>query len=404
MSDVTGANGADAAEQPEEQAGQISQAEQAEQPQPTKRQIARWQQYLANERAEGAVYRELARKKTGEERAILLGLAEAEARHEAYWKNRLGEYVGLPRKASLDTRMKAWMARRFGSVFVLALMQSSEQRNEYISDDDADDQLAADEAIHAEVVRGLAARGRARMSGDFRAAIFGANDGLVSNLALVLGMVGTGGSSHLVLVTGIAGLLAGALSMAAGEYVSVTSQKELLGANAPDPNASRSLPNLDVNQNELALVYRARGMSEQEAADRARRVFDSIIETNQPVGEQAFDAEKVGTVSAQGAGESMAEHAAPEHEDGGSGLSAAVSSFFCFAVGALIPVLPYIFGLSGSTAAIVSCVMVGLALMFTGSVVGLLSGVEPGRRALRQLLIGFGAAGATYLLGSLFNV
>ena len=89
MSDVTGANGADAAEQ-------------VEQPQPTKRQIARWQQYLANERAEGAVYRELARKKTGEERAILLGLAEAEARHEAYWKNRLGEYVGLPRKASLD--------------------------------------------------------------------------------------------------------------------------------------------------------------------------------------------------------------------------------------------------------------------------------------------------------------
>lgn len=363
----------------------------AEQPQPTKRQIARWQQYLANERAEGAVYRELARKRTGEEREILLGLAEAEARHEAYWKNRLGEYVGLPRKASLDTRMKAWMARRFGSVFVLALMQSSEQRNEYVSDKDASDQLAADEAIHAEVVRGLAARGRARMSGDFRAAIFGANDGLVSNLALVLGMVGTGGSSHLVLVTGIAGLLAGALSMAAGEYVSVTSQKELLGANAPDPNASRSLPNLDVNQNELALVYRARGMSEEEAATRARRVFDSILETNKPVGEQPFDAEKVSV----GYG---------DHEEGGSGFSAAISSFLCFAVGALIPVLPYLFGMSGSAAAIVACVVVGLALMFTGSLVGLLSGVEPGRRALRQLLIGFGAAGATYLLGSLFNV
>ena len=86
------------------------------------------------------------------------------------------------------------------------------------------------------------------------------------------------------------------------------------------------------------------------------------------------------------------------------GSEMCIRDSFCFAVGALIPVLPYIFGLSGSTAAIVSCVMVGLALMFTGSVVGLLSGVEPGRRALRQLLIGFGAAGATYLLGSLFNV
>ncbi|OFM54871.1 rubrerythrin family protein [Corynebacterium sp. HMSC058E07] len=388
----------DAAEQPQP-TGQAGQAEQTEQtvgqtePQPTKRQIARWQQYLANERAEGAVYRELARKRTGEEREILLGLAEAEARHEAYWKNRLGEYVGLPRKASLDTRMKAWMARRFGSVFVLALMQSSEQRNEYVSDKDASDRLAADEAIHAEVVRGLAARGRARMSGDFRAAIFGANDGLVSNLALVLGMVGTGGSAHLVLVTGIAGLLAGALSMAAGEYVSVTSQKELLGANAPDPNASRSLPNLDVNQNELALVYRARGMSAEEAALRARQVFDSIIETSRPVGEQPFDPAKATVVGTDDGA-----------EDAGSGLSAAVSSFLCFAVGALIPVLPYIFGMSGSAAAIVACVVVGLALMFTGSVVGLLSGVEPGRRALRQLLIGYGAAGATYLLGSIFNV
>ena len=388
----------DAVEQPQPtgQAGQTEQTEQTAgqtEPQPTKRQIARWQQYLANERAEGAVYRELARKRTGEEREILLGLAEAEARHEAYWKNRLGEYVGLPRKASLDTRMKAWMARRFGSVFVLALMQSSEQRNEYVSDKDASNRLAADEAIHAEVVRGLAARGRARMSGDFRAAIFGANDGLVSNLALVLGMVGTGGSAHLVLVTGIAGLLAGALSMAAGEYVSVTSQKELLGANAPDPNASRSLPNLDVNQNELALVYRARGMSAEEAALRARQVFDSIIETNPPVGEQPFDPAKATAVGADDGA-----------EDAGSGLSAAVSSFMCFAVGALIPVLPYIFGMSGSAAAIVACVVVGLALMFTGSVVGLLSGVEPGRRALRQLLIGYGAAGATYLLGSIFNV
>ena len=385
----------DAVEQPQP-TGQAEQTEQTAgqtEPQPTKRQIARWQQYLANERAEGAVYRELARKRTGEEREILLGLAEAEARHEAYWKNRLGEYVGLPRKASLDTRMKAWMARRFGSVFVLALMQSSEQRNEYVSDKDASNRLAADEAIHAEVVRGLAARGRARMSGDFRAAIFGANDGLVSNLALVLGMVGTGGSAHLVLVTGIAGLLAGALSMAAGEYVSVTSQKELLGANAPDPNASRSLPNLDVNQNELALVYRARGMSAEEAALRARQVFDSIIETNPPVGEQPFDPAKATAVGADDGA-----------EDAGSGLSAAVSSFLCFAVGALIPVLPYIFGMSGSAAAIVACVVVGLALMFTGSVVGLLSGVEPGRRALRQLLIGYGAAGATYLLGSIFNV
>lgn len=355
---------------------------------PTKKQIARWRQYLANERAEGAVYRELARKKTGEEREILLAIAEAEARHEAYWRNRLGEYVGLPRKASLGTRMMAWMARRFGSVFVLALMQSAESRNEYIKDNDASEQMAADEAIHAEVVRGLATRGRAKMSGDFRAAIFGANDGLVSNLSLVLGMVGTGASASVVLVTGIAGLLAGALSMAAGEYVSVSSQQELLEANSPNPDAGRSVPKLDVEENELALVYRARGMSSDEAAAKAQRVFESIIATDRD--EKAVS--------------SFTDDIEVEREDGGSPLSAAVSSFLLFATGALIPVLPYLFGAQGMMATVIACVLVGLSLLLTGGVVGILSGGAPARRAFRQLVIGFGAAAITYGLGSLFNV
>lgn len=355
---------------------------------PTKKQIARWRQYLANERAEGAVYRELARKKTGEEREILLAIAEAEARHEAYWRNRLGEYVGLPRKASLGTRMMAWMARRFGSVFVLALMQSAESRNEYIKDNDASEQMVADEAIHAEVVRGLATRGRAKMSGDFRAAIFGANDGLVSNLSLVLGMVGTGVSASVVLVTGIAGLLAGALSMAAGEYVSVSSQQELLEANSPNPDAGRSVPKLDVEENELALVYRARGMSSEEAAAKAQRVFESIIATDR-------DEKAISTFT---------DDIEVERENGGSPLSAAISSFFLFAMGALIPVLPYLFGAQGMMAAVIACVLVGLSLLLTGGVVGILSGGAPAKRAFRQLVIGFGAAAITYVLGSLFNV
>lgn len=356
-----------------------------EQPEsPSKKQIARWQQYLANERAEGAVYRELARKRTGEEREILLAIAEAEARHEAYWRNRLGEYVGLPRQASLGTRLMAWMARRFGSVFVLALMQSAESRNAYLADDDASDELAADEAIHAEVVRGLAARGRSSMSGDFRAAIFGANDGLVSNLALVLGMVGTGLSSGVVLATGLAGLLSGALSMAAGEYVSVASQKELLDANKPDPSATSSLPKLDVEANELELVYRARGMSEQEAKAKSQEVFRAIIAREDP------------TDAIVSVGDSDAET--------GSAVSAAVSSFLCFGTGAAIPVLPYLFGIEGSGAAILAAVLVGIALLATGSIVGVLSGAAPWKRALRQLAIGIAAAGTTYLLGTLFNV
>ncbi|KAB1502421.1 rubrerythrin family protein [Corynebacterium sp. 320] len=360
----------------------------AEAPQPSRKQINRWRQYLANERAEGAVYRELARKKQGEEREILLGIAEAEERHEEYWRQRLGDHVGLPRSASWSTRMMAWMARRFGTVFVLAMMQSAESRNGYLKDEDATEQMAADEAIHAEVIRGLAARGRAQMSGDFRAAIFGANDGLVSNTALVLGMVGTGASSQVALVTGLAGLLAGALSMAAGEYISVSSQHELMKASSPSPTAGKSVMELDVQENELELVYRARGMNAAEARRKALEVFDAL---------EAGEGEDPQASFEMGMTRS-------EEEQGGSPISAAISSFFLFSLGALIPVVPYILGLTGSTAAVAACVLVGIALMVTGGIVGVLSGTSPMRRALRQLAIGFGAAAVTYLLGSLFDV
>lgn len=88
--------------------------------------------------------------------------------------------------------------------------------------------MAADEAIHEEIIRALATNGREKLSGNFRAAVFGANDGLVSNLALTIGITASGASSSMVLLSGIAGLLSGALSMAAGEFVSVRSQRELL--------------------------------------------------------------------------------------------------------------------------------------------------------------------------------
>ena len=92
-----------------------------------------------------------------------------------------------------------------------------------------------------------------------------------------------------------------------------------------------------------------------------------------------------------------------EHEAVGTGLGAAASSFCFFASGAILPVLPYLFGLGGTPAVVVSAVVVGLALLTTGTVVALLSGGSPLRMALRQLAIGFGAAGATYALGLLFG-
>src|SRR3954468_4745392 len=218
-------------------------------------QIRRWRQYLADERAEAAVYRQLAERKSGEERDILLALADAEGRHETHRIEGRGDDVGEARKGDLRTGFLAFLARHFGSLFVLALAQRAEARSPYDTESDASQSMAADERIHGEVLRGLAARGRARLAGSFRAAVFGANDGLVSNLALVLGIGATGVPATTVLFTGIAGLLAGALSMGAGEYVSVRSQRELLQASQPDPASQAALPHLDVDANELALVY-----------------------------------------------------------------------------------------------------------------------------------------------------
>jgi VIT1/CCC1 family predicted Fe2+/Mn2+ transporter len=339
--------------------------------------VRRWRQHLADERLEAAVYRELAARRSGEEREILLALAEAEARHAAHWTGLLGERGPGRGHASLRSRLLALLARRFGSVFVLALAQRAETRSPYDEDVDATPTMAADEKIHAEVVRGLAERGRARISGTFRAAVFGANDGLVSNLALVLG---SGAATTTILLTGLAGLLSGALSMGAGEYISVRSQRELLDASTPSAGHVAAYPHLDVDANELALVYRARGMGAHEAQQHALaqlRAWPAV----EPQGGPAADGRELV----------------------GSGLAAALSSFAFFASGAAVPVLPFLLGLSGTPALVVAAVLVGLALLMTGAVVGMLSGGPPLRRALRQLAVGAGAAATTYALGALFG-
>lgn len=359
---------------------------------PTARQIRRWRRYLADERAEAAVYRDLASRRAGEEREILLALAEAERRHEAHWLTLLGDRVGRPLPGDFRSLVLGWLARRFGGVFVLALAQRAEARSDYERDADATASMAADERIHGEVVRALAIRGRSRMSGTFRAAVFGANDGLVSNLALVLGIGASGVGAPTVLFTGLAGLLAGALSMGAGEYVSVRSQRELLDAARPSREARRALGQLDLDANELALVYRARGVDSEQAQQRAGEVLDRIARL-----EGALPAERALT---------GAEADAPvgdDHETVGSAMAAALSSFCFFASGAAIPVLPYLFGMSGLPAVALASGLVGIALLGTGATVGVLSGSAPGRRALRQLAIGFGAAAATYLLGLAFG-
>ena len=359
---------------------------------PTRAQIKRWRKHLAEERMEARTYRDLSERRTGEERAVLLQLEEAERRHEEYWLARLGENALPAPKPPLRTRAASLLAHLFGTIFILAMAQRAEQRSSRDVDDDVPAHMQADEHIHAEVIRSLAAKSRETLAGTFRAAVFGANDGLVSNLALVLGDAASGMEPHVVLLTGVSGLLAGALSMGAGEWVSVRSQRELLDASIPDPDAHQAVTDLDVNANELALVFRARGESEEEAEAHAAQVFAKLAKP--ATGESGAIAVRaaLGGQESDGAGEQV-----------GTPMNAALSSFCFFATGAFFPLVPYILGLTGLTAIIVAAAIVGVALLFTGGVVGILSGQPPMPRALRQLLVGFGAAGVTYLLGLLFG-
>ena len=352
---------------------------------PSPAQIKRWRRYLADEESEARIYRYLARRAEGTDRKILLQVAEAEKRHQQHWRDMLGEHADVHVRPSLQSQLLQFLAKNFGSVFILAMAQRAESRSPYAEDPDATEEMAADEAIHEEIIRALATNGREKLSGNFRAAVFGANDGLVSNLALTMGITASGASSSMVLLSGIAGLLAGALSMAAGEFVSVRSQRELLDASQPTQVTLRVAHDLDLDSNELELIYRARGMEPDAAHHRAMERFGYLDCDCDP---------------------SLSHREEEDREENvalGTDIGAAAASFAFFASGALVPILPYIFGLSGVFAMVLSLLFVGAALGFTGGVVGLLSGASPLKRGVRQILIGFGAAFVTYLLGLAFG-
>lgn len=352
---------------------------------PSPAQIKRWRRYLADEESEARIYRYLARRAEGTDREILLQVAEAEKRHQQHWRDMLGEHADVHVRPSMQSLVLQFLAKNFGSVFILAMAQRAESRSPYAEDPDATEEMAADEAIHEEIIRALATSGREKLSGNFRAAVFGANDGLVSNLALTMGITASGASSSMVLLSGIAGLLAGALSMAAGEFVSVRSQRELLDASQPTQVTLRVAHDLDLDSNELELIYRARGMEPEAAHHRAMERFGYMDCDCDPSLSHRADEEREENVAL------------------GTDIGAAAASFAFFASGALVPILPYIFGLSGVFAMVLSLLFVGAALGFTGGVVGLLSGASPLKRGIRQILIGFGAAFVTYLLGLAFG-
>jgi VIT1/CCC1 family predicted Fe2+/Mn2+ transporter len=222
---------------------------------------------------------------------------------------------------------------------------------------------------------------RSARSGTLRAIIFGVSDGLVSNLALVMGVAGASVQADFILLAGIAGLLAGAFSMAAGEYISMQSQRELFERQIALERAElEAMP--EEEERELVALYMAKGFPREEAEHVAARMFEDPA--------QALDA-------------LVREELGLDPDELGSPWGAALGSFLAFAAGAVIPVIPYLFG-SGSTAFAASLGLSLVALFLVGAAVSLLTGRSMLYSGFRQLAIGAGAAAITYAVGSIIGV
>ena len=333
---------------------------------------------------------------------LFLQLAQAEARHAELWRAKLaaagvaeGRYV-----PSLRTRLLARLARRFGPGFVMPTIAAAEfsDRNKYATQADAR-AISAEERGHAAVVRAMT-RGtpQAGVSGadiaraepwhrgasgnNLRAAVLGANDGLVSNFCLVMGVAGAGTGNRLVLLTGLAGLAAGACSMALGEWLSVTNARELASTQiAKEAEEIEQTPQAE--QHELALIYQAKGLQKAEA----ERVAAELM-SDKSAALDTLAREELGV---------------DPQELGGNAMAAGATSFALFSLGAIFPVVPFLV-LQGTRAIAVSIILSAAALCGIGLLTSLFNGRSAWYSAARQTLFGCAAAAITYGIGSLLGV
>jgi len=365
--------------------------------------VSRFRANLQGEIDSAAVYRAMAAtEKSPQLASVYSRLAQVEERHLAFWEERLRSVGVEPgrRRPSWRARTMAFLAGRFGPRMVLPTVATLEQVDQGGYDqqpETADTNMRNQERSHARVLRYITAgspqgvagetlaklEGRHRAPGgnSLRAAILGANDGLTSNLALVMGVAGAQLATTTILITGLTGLLAGSFSMAIGEWVSVQSARELYQRQVRTEAAEiHSVP--DEEQEELALIYEAKGLPQREAQQVAERLM-----ADEQTALDAMVREELGLDPSQ---------------LGGSPYSAGASSFVLFAVGAIIPLIPY-FVASGTAAvgAAIGCAMLGLFAI--GTLITLLTERNAIFSGTRQLVFGLLAAGITFGLGRLIR-
>ncbi len=330
-------------------------------------------------------------------------IAANERRHAEVWAAKLRERgVAVPTAPTRPRPRVAailLLARLFGTKAVSDLvtaLEGDEEESYGAQSSPETAAIAADEREHAEIWkklkdpeyhpdRDIAGRERwhrSGRSGTLRAVIFGVSDGLVSNLALVMGVAGAAGQGgHFILLAGIAGLLAGAFSMAAGEYISMQSQRELFERQIALERAEmEAMP--EEEEAEMAALYRAKGFREDEAKAIAHRLFEDP--------ERALE-------------QLIREELGLDPGELGAPFRAAFGSFIAFAVGAFVPVLPYLVG-GGAAAFTVSIVLSLIALFAVGAAVSLLTGRSVLFSGARQVGIGAIAAIVTFFVGTVIGV
>jgi VIT1/CCC1 family predicted Fe2+/Mn2+ transporter len=362
----------------------------------------RYQKNLQAEIDGVALYRALAEIEVGSELAtVYTRMSDAEERHAEIWRAKLREVgvTAVPTQPGWRTRVLIALARRFGPGFILPTVTQRERADSerYRDQPEARDaRMAADERSHARLFQAIGTRtagmsggaiarleGRHRSGGGnaLRAAVLGANDGLVSNASLVMGVAGAELAGQSILITGMAGLLAGSLSMALGEWLSVQSARELF-EHQIGIEREELLAAPDEEAEELALIYQAKGLP----ADQARELGQRLVQDPQT----ALD-----TLAREELGVDPAEL-------GGSAWVAAITSFLLFSVGAIIPVLPYFFA-AGTTAVVISIVLSVIGLFVIGAAITVITGRSALRSGLRQVLFGVAAAAITFGVGRLFG-
>ena len=370
---------------------------------PAKDDVERYRENYLSEQEGVYLYRMLAEIESDAHLAELYRrIAAIEQRHANIWKGYLeGAGETLPTYTpNWRIRALVWIAKHLGTGAVLSTVSSMENKalHEYDNQSEAVNAgLPADERSHARLFGyllsstkgGIAGpllaqfEGRHRSAGsnELRAAVLGASDGLTSNLSLVMGVAGATLAGHAVLISGLAGLLAGAFSMSIGEWISVQSARELnLHQIAIEREELKNAP--DEEKEELALIYQSKGIDEKTAKELATNLMQQSNTTLDTLAREELGIDP--------------------KDLGGSAWGAAITSFFLFAIGAIIPVFPFIFT-GGFTAVVISLLLSVLGLFGIGAGVSLTAGSPLWKSGGRQIILGLLAAGITFGIGRLIG-